>query len=184
MHSKQINMKTKTETILSISKILAFMGVVWYSILWGSRLTTLVASFINPEWAKHTYEADLTLFGIREHDTALYVLSMCLTIAVFALKALIWYVVFTLLSKLKLQTPFSIEVEKKLEKIAYLILGVWIVSTIFWKTLIFYVSTETSIHLATNNSGDEYLFMAAMMYIISQVFKRGIEIQEENQLTV
>ena len=184
MHSKQLNMKTKTETILTISKILAFMGVIWYSILCGSRLTTLVASFINPEWAKHSYEADLTLFGIREHDTALYVFSMCLTIAVFALKALIWYVVFVLLSKLKLQTPFSIEVEKKLEIIAYLMLGVWIVSTVFWKTCIYYVSTDTGIQLATNNNGSEYLFMAGMIYIISQIFKRGIEIQEENDLTV
>jgi hypothetical protein len=93
-------------------------------------------------------------------------------------------VVFKLLSKLKLQTPFSMEVEKKLESIAYLLLAVWIASTIFWKTCIFYVSAETGIQLATNNSGGEYLFMAGMMYIISQVFKRGIEIQEENQLTV
>ncbi|HMC84399.1 MAG TPA: hypothetical protein VKI61_02695, partial [Chitinophagaceae bacterium] len=76
-------MKTKTQTILTISRILAFMGGVWYSILWGSRLLTLVASFINLEWAKHTYEADLTLFGIREHNTGYYVFAMCLIIAVF-----------------------------------------------------------------------------------------------------
>jgi uncharacterized membrane protein len=76
------------------------------------------------------------------------------------------------------------EVEKKLEKIAYLMLAVWIVSTVFWKTCLYYVSVNTGIQLATNNSGAEYLFMAGMIYIISQVFKRGIEIQEENQLTV
>ena len=160
------------------------MGGVWYSILWGSRLLTLVASFINLEWAKHTYEADLTLFGIREHNTGYYVFAMCLIIAVFALKALVWYMVYTLLSKLNLQTPFSMEVEKKLENIAYLLLAVWIVSTIFWKTCIFYVASDTGIQLATNNNGSEYLFMAGIIYIISQVFKRGIEIQEENQLTV
>ena len=184
MYSKQITMKSKTETILTVSKILAFMGMVWYSILWGSRLTTLVASFINPEWAKRTYDVDLTLFSIREHNIGYYVFAMCLTIAVFALKAIIWYVVFALLSKLKLQTPFSVEVEKKLERIAYLMLGVWIVGTIFWKTCLYYVSTDTGIRLAMNSSESEYLFMAAMIYIISQVFKRGIEIQEENQLTV
>jgi hypothetical protein len=177
-------MKTKTETILTVSKFLALLGGIWYSILCGSQLLTLVASFINPEWAKHTYEADLNLFSIRGHSIGFYVFAMCLTIAVSALKAIIWYVVFGLLSKLKLQTPFSMEVEKKLEGIAYLLLGVWIVSTIFWKTCIFYVSTNTGIQLAINNNGSEYLFMAGMIYIISQVFKRGIEIQEENQLTV
>ncbi len=76
------------------------------------------------------------------------------------------------------------EVEKKLESIAFLLLGVWIVSSIFWKTYIYYLSQATGIQLQANNSGDEYLFMAGIIYIISQVFKRGIEIQEENQLTV
>jgi hypothetical protein len=88
------------------------------------------------------------------------------------------------LSKLKLQTPFSMEVEKKLERIAYLLLAVWIVSGIFWKTYIYYLAQATGIQLPANKSGDEYLFMAGIIYIISQVFKRGIEIQEENQLTV
>jgi hypothetical protein len=184
LHSKQKIMKTKTETILKISKFLALMGGVWYSILWGSQLVTLVASFINPDWAKRTYEVDLNLFSIRDHNTGYYVSAMGLNIAVNVLKALIWFVVFDLLSKLKLQTPFSIEVEKKLERIAYLLLGVWIVSSIFWKTYIYYLPKDTGVQLAVVKSGDEYLFMAGIIYIISQIFKRGIEIQEENQLTV
>ena len=109
---------------------------------------------------------------------------MCLTIAVSALKATIWYVVFDLLTKLKLQTPFSMEVEKKLESIAFLLLGVWIVSSIFWKIYAYYLPQDTGIQLPANNNGDEYFFMAGIVYIISQVFKRGIEIEEENQLTV
>jgi hypothetical protein len=177
-------MKIKTETILTVSKYLALLGGVWCSILWGSQLTTLVASFINPDWAKRTYEVDLNLFSIRDHSISFYVYAMCLTIAVSALKAFIWYVVFELLSKLKLQTPFSMDVEKKLERIAYLLLAVWIVSSIFWKIYIYYLSQATGIQLPANTSGDEYLFMSGMIYIISQVFKRGIEIQEENQLTV
>ena len=184
MHSKQTKMKRKTETILTISKFLALLGGVGYSILWGGQLVTLIASFINPEWAKHTYEVDMNLFSIRAHSTGFYANAMILTIAVSVLKATIWFVVFDLLSKLKLQNPFSMEVEKKLERIAYLLLGVWIVSSIFWKIYIHYLTEATGIQLPTNNNGDEYLFMAGIIYIISQVFKRGIEIQEENNLTV
>ena len=184
MHSKQNNMKIKTEKILVVLKILAFMGVIKYSIDWGSQLTTLVASFINPDWAKRTYEVNLDLFSIREKSISFYTYAMCLNIAVSALKATIWYVIFALLSKLKLQTPFSMEVEKKLERIAYLLLAVWIVSSIFWKTYMYYLQQATGIQLPANSTGDEYLFMAGIIYIISQVFKRGIEIEEENQLTV
>jgi hypothetical protein len=177
-------MKIKTETILTVSKILAFLGVIGYSILWASQLTTLVASFINPDWAKRTYEVDLNIFSIREKSTTFYVYAMCLTIAVSALKAIVWWVIFDLLSKLKLQTPFSMVVEKKLERIAYLLLAVWIFSSIFWKTYTYYLNAATGIKLPANNTGDEYLFLAGIIYIISQVFKRGIEIQEENDLTV
>lgn len=184
MHSKQINMNSKTENILTVSKFLALLGGLWYSILCGSQLLQLIASFINPDWAKHTYEADLNIFSIHEHNVGFYFLAMCLVISVSALKALVWYVVLALLSKLKLQTPFSMEVEKKLERIAYLLFGVWIVSSIFWKIYNYYLFTATGIQLPTNNIGDEYLFIACIMYIISQVFKRGIEIQEENDLTV
>ena len=174
----------QTKTILAMSKFLALMGGIWYSILCGSQILTLVASFINSDWAKRTYEVDLNIFSIREHSSRFYVYAMCLTIAVSAIKALIWYVVFELLSKLKLQTPFSMEVEKKLERIAYLLLAVWIVRTIFWKIYIYYLLKATGIQLPINYSGDEYLFIAGIIYIISQVFKRGIEIQEENDLTV
>jgi hypothetical protein len=177
-------MKIKTETILKGSRILAFMGFVWFSILFASQLVTLIASFINPDWAKRTYEVDPTIFSIREHSTWFYGYAMCLLIAVSAFKVLIWYVVFGLLSRLKLQTPFSMEVEKKLEGIAYLLLGVWIVSNIFWKIYIDYLFKATGIQLPVNNNADEYLFMAGIIYIISQIFKRGIEIQEENDLTV
>lgn len=177
-------MKTRTEKILIVLKFLALTGGIWYSILCGSQLLTFIASFINPDWAKRTYQADLNMFSIREHSIWYYAYAMSLTIAVLALKAIIWYVVFALLLKLKLQTPFSMEVEKRLERIAFLLFGVWLVSSIFWKIYIYYLSQETGIQLSINGVGDEYFFMAGMIYIVSQIFKRGIEIQEENQLTV
>jgi len=177
-------MKTRTEIILVVLKVLAFMGFIKYSIDCGAQLTNFVASFINPDWAKRTYEVNLDIFNIREKSIAYYSYAMCLTIAVSALKATIWYVVFALQTKLKLQSPFSMEVQKKLESIAYLLLGVWLVGSIFWKIYAHYLTQDTGIQLPANNTGDEYLFMAGIVYIISQIFKRGIEIEEENQLTV
>jgi hypothetical protein len=177
-------MKIKTETILTVSKYLAMLGGVGCSILFGSQIVTLVSSFINPEWAKHTYQVDLNLFSIRDKSIGFYVSGMILTITVSVLKALFWYKVFELLSELKLQTPFSREVVIKLEKMAYLLFCVWILSSIFWKTYTFYLTQATGIQLPIRNTDDEYLFMAGIIYIVSQIFKRGIELQEENQLTV
>lgn len=177
-------MKTRTEVILMGSKFLALLGGIGFSIIWGSHLLTLVSSFINLEWAKHTMDANVNLFRIREQSIAYFTIALGLIIAVNALKALIWYVVYELLLKLSLQNPFSIVVEKKVELIAFLILGVWIVSSMMGKTYLHYLDKEIGIQLNTFDIGDEYLFMAGIIYIISQIFKRGIEMQQENDLTV
>ena len=177
-------MRTRTEKILVVLRILAFMGAIGYSIDCGAQLTSFVASFINPEWAKRTYQVNLDISKIREQSVWYYSYAMCLNIAISSLKVTIWYVVYSLLTKLKLQTPFSIEVEKKLEGIAYLSLAVWIVSGVFWKMYINYLLQDTGIQLPANSNGDEYFFMAGVIYIVSQIFKHGIELQEENQLTV
>ena len=174
----------KTRTILIVCKVLALLGAIGYSILCGSQILTLVASFINADWAKHTYEVDLNLFSIRSISVGYYVFAMSLIIAVSALKASVWYLVFALLVKLKLQTPFSMEVQKRLERVAFLLLGVWLFSSFFRKIYVYYLAKETFIQLPDNNGGDEYLFIAGIIYIVSQIFKRGIEIQSENELTV
>lgn len=177
-------MKTRTEIILMVSRFVALLAAIKYSIDCGAQITHFVASFINTEWAKRTYEVNLDIFNIREKSIPYYSYAMCLTIAVSMLKATIWYVVYSLLTKLKLQTPFSMEVQRKLASIAYLLLAVSIVSSFFWETYTYYLNQDTGILLPANDSGDEYFFMAGIIYIISQVFKRGIELQEENQLTV
>ena len=184
MHYKQIKMKTRTEKILLILKVLALLGAIAFSIECGSKLLSFVASFINPDWARRTYEVDLNIFSIREHSITFYAIAMCLNIVASAMKAFVWYMIFAMLLKLKLQTPFSMEVEKKLESIAYLLLGIWLVSSVFWKIYVHYLTQSTGIQLRAIQGGDEFLFIAGIVYIISQVFKRGIEIQEENQLTV
>lgn len=177
-------MKKYTTTILSVSKILALLGAIGFSIVCGGQLLTLVASYINLDWAKRTYLADLNLFRVRELSIWYFTFAMVINIAVAALKAFVWYVLFNLLLKLKLQTPFSIDVEKKLEGIAYLLFAIWLFNGFFWKTYLHYLLQDTGIQLPPNNNADEYLFMAGMVYIISQIFKRGIELQEENNLTV
>jgi hypothetical protein len=47
-----------------------------------------------------------------------------------------------------------------------------------------YLMKSTGVELDAFNTSGEYFFIAGMVYIISQVFKRGIEMQEENTLTV
>lgn len=109
---------------------------------------------------------------------------MFIVIAVSALKSTVWYLVVDLLQKLRLQSPFTMLVTEKLEKIAYLLLAIWVIMSLIGKTYSHYLVEYIKIESPVITSGDEYLFISGMVYIISQIFKRGVEIQEENELTV
>src|SRR5665213_1374214 len=177
-------MKTKTEIILLILKYLALVAATGFSIECGSQLFYFVASLINPDWAKNGYSIERNWFRIHENSPWYYVCVMSLTISISGSKALIWYLIFGLLLKLQLKSPFSMLVTKKLVTISYLLLGVWILMAIIGKTYGHYLAEATGITLPAKYTGDEYFFIAGIVYIISQIFKRGIEMQEENSLTV
>ncbi len=177
-------MKTRTEIILLALKYLALVAAIGFSIECGSQLFYFVASFINPDWAKNGYNYEQEWFQIHEYNTWYYVCVMSLAISISATKALIWYLIFGLLLKLQLKSPFSMIVTQKLVTISYLLFGRCILMTIIGKTYAHYLTEATGITLPAKYTGDEYFFIAGIVYIISQIFKRGIEMQEENQLTV
>ena len=177
-------MKTKTEIILIVLKYLALLGGIGFSIECGAELTSLVVSFVNPGWAKNVYKFNPDWFLIRERNAWFYIFGMSIVIFTSALKATVWYQIFYLLEKFQLQSPFSMKVTNKLELIAILLLGVWVLMGIIGKIFAWYLIQDTSLSFPNYETGGDYFFIAGIVYIISQIFKRGIEMQEENQLTV
>jgi hypothetical protein len=102
------------------------------------------------------------------------------------LKAYLFYLVVNLFSKLNFVAPFSTDIAKIIEKISYEAFSIAILSIItkqYAKRLIQngYELSDTSTYW---NDTAAFLMMAAIVYVISQIFKRGIELQQENDLTV
>jgi hypothetical protein len=173
----------KTKTILAVLQILAFLGGIGYSIQCGSQILSLVASFINPDWAKRVYDAHAELFILRDQHIYAFVFAMLIVIAALAAKALIWYQLANLLLKLKIETPFSLTVANRLETVSYLLVGIWALSVI-GKLYLDWLSKTLATPLTGMSMGDESFFIAGIAYVFSQIFRRGVEIQDENQLTV
>ena len=176
--------KTKTEIVLVVMKYLALLAGIGFSIECGSQIFSFAGSFANPSWAEKTYNADPFWFRVREQGSWYYPVLMSMLIVISALKAWIWYLIFDLLLKLQLDSPFSPFVSKKLESISYMLLGVWVMMALIAKSFAHYLLVETGIEVPENYIQDEYFFVAGIVFILSQLFKRGIEMQEENQLTV
>ena len=176
-------MKTTTETILTVLKVLAWIVFIGLCINCGSQIIAFVLGFIKPDWTKNMYNVDENWFKLKEQSDWVYVCAMSLIIAVSAFKAYIWYILIDLLTQLNLQSPFTMEVAKKLESIAYQLLVVWIASSIGNG---FFEGLEKRGMGVINRleEADQFLFIAGIVFVISQIFKRGIEMQEENELTV
>ncbi|MEP7322567.1 MAG: DUF2975 domain-containing protein [Saprospiraceae bacterium] len=176
-------MKTRTEKILDVLIVLAWMGFIGYAVNFGSQLISFIVSFGNPEASKHIYRVDQNLISVRQFNFRYYVGVMSFVLVLSIMLMQLWYVVITLLSKLNIKNPFTIEVAKKLEKIAYSLLSIWIVGFIGEK-YVDWVSKNMGGPLSIIKATNEFLFTAGIVYIISQIFRHGIELQEENQQTI
>src|SRR6185312_7600604 len=171
-------MKTRTETVLAVLKYLALLGAIGFSIECGAKLLSLVAAFVNPAWAKNVYHANADWIHIGESHPWFYGFGMTLIVIATAMKATVWYQIFYLLEKLRIRSPFTMNVTRKLERIAVLLFIVWFLIGFIGKTYAYYLLQTTGITTPSFELVDDYFFIAGIVYIISQIFKRGVEIQE------
>ncbi len=176
-------MKTKTEKILMVLKIIAWIALIGFSIECGSRIASFIISFKNPDLAKKFYEVNENLFLLRQTNLWYFYSLFFIAVLISAVKVHVWYIVIELFSKLDLKTPFSIEVVRKLENISYALIGIWVLSLLARAGVGLFLK-KTGQDIGDFGEGNEFLFISGIIYIVSQIFRRGIEIQEENQLTV
>lgn len=175
-------MKTRTEQILIVLKVVAWITMIGLSIEVGSKIISFVVSYFSPIAAKNLYKG-LSYYDLRVNYSWLYCMVMSLVIIIGMLKVEVWIRVIQLFSDFNLQNPFKMSVAKLLEKIGYSLLSIAILGVI-GNGLINWINHHYSFDYSKRFSVEESLIMAGLVYIISQVFKRGIEIQEENELTV
>lgn len=176
-------MKSKTEKVLSVLRVLAWMAMIGYAVNLGSQVICFGVSFTNPAASKQIPGIDQNLLKLLQYNFRFYVFAMSFVIALSAMFVYLWYVVITLLSKLNIKSPFTFEVSKKLEKIAYWLFAIWLVGFI-GENYVDWLSKSMGEQLNIIKVANEFLFTAGIVYIISQIFKHGIEIQEETNLTI
>ncbi len=173
--------KTRTEVILTTMHVLAWIVFIGLLIKTGALLFTYVFSYFKPTAAQDLYQG-LNLYDLRQSSFYNYSLHFSFIVALSAMKAYIAYLVIQTLSKVNLQNPFTSEVAGRVESISYVLLGSWIVLQIS-SAHSEWLSKRTG-ELLSSGDGGEYLFIAGLVFIISQIFKRGVELQAENELTV
>jgi hypothetical protein len=178
-------MKLKTqrssEQLLKIMPTLAWVIFIGYMIEAGAILVSYVISCVNPEGAKNLYMG-LDLYSLRQSSFWEYSGYVFFMVALPIMKSCVAFQVIKTLSKFNLKNPFTMEVARRLEKISFVALGTWVVtllSNVYTSLLMKITGKLYGTRLST-----EFIFMVGLLFIIATVFKRGVEIQSENELTV
>jgi hypothetical protein len=173
--------KTRTEQILTVMHILAWVAFVGFLIEAGTILTAYGVSIISPLTAENLPKAE-SLSRLREYNVWHYTLSMSFLVALPIMKSLVSFYVIKTLSKFNLDNPFTKEVSIRLEMVSHLAFGTWVVAMA--SNLHMFSLQKATGELHGNWVSGEFIFMVGLVYVVSQVFKRGVEIQSENEFTV
>lgn len=184
-----MEIKIGSKQILFVLHFLSWILFVALCIEAGGFITsTIYTLFFNSQGAKHFWEGN-NFEALYNYDSTRFASQTVIICIVTSLKAFMFYIIVKLFhdKKINLEKPFNLEISKFLFHLSYLCFGIGIFS--LW-------GAKNTIWLKLNNivlpeiqnmklaGGDVWIFMGIILIIISFIFKRGIEIQNENDLTI
>lgn len=137
--------------------------------------------------AKMWNEVDLSVLYRTNQTHFITVSSHMIIVAV--LKALMFYLIVKIFhdKSFNLSQPFNETVRRFIARIAYLALGIGFFA--IWAARYTENLVEEGIQMPDLDQlrlggADVWLFMGVILLVVAQIFKKGIEIQTENDLTV
>ena len=179
-------MKTKTKQILSVIHVIAWIIFLGLCIKTGAIIySTFVSLYINPVGAQNLH-LGLDLSGLYNFDKGHYVSLVLFIVLLSALKALIFYLLIKIFLKINFIHPFSTEVSVLISRIGYIALSVGIITMVANEYCDWLANRGVTFPDLADYLGGagEFLLLGGTVFMIAQVFKRGIEIQSEIELTV
>lgn len=165
--------------------IIAWIIFVGLGIEAGGLIVNFFFSLYEPDFIGKLYQK-LNLIGLyRESRLAFFsVYSFILSIAI--LKAWLFYILIMLMHRMDLSRPFNSHVSAQISKISYYTLLIGVTG------LIAGLVSNNLIHHGYNIEGVQqywsdsqaFILMGAIVYVIAVIFKKGVELQNDNDLTV
>jgi len=133
-----------------------------------------------------SYNLKAAVTGPQKHKGWIFPSMFSLAVFITCLKAYLFYLVIRLMQTLDVSSPFHLPVARQISKISTATFSIGLISYIA------FLSARNLGHhglIMSNLSsfwGDSqaYILMSAIIYIIALIFKRGIEMQTENDLTI
>jgi hypothetical protein len=183
-----MEIKIGTKQILTLLNILSWIIFVGLCVEAGGIIFNSAYVLYKPTVAKYFWNgADLS--ALLAHDKGHFFTQTFLMAIVAIMKALIFYLIVKLFydKKFSLAKPFTQDVTGVVFVIAWLCLGAGLFSN-WGRNYATWIERKgipmPDMHILSLDGGDVWLFMAVVLMVIGQVFKKGTELQTESDLTV
>lgn len=180
-----MEIRITTKTILQVLHIVSWIIFIGLCIEAGTYLFNVIFTMtINPVAANY-----FKLHELYQHDSGYFLTQVSLGFIVAVMKALLFYKIVKMLydKKISLEKPFNEALFKFIANLAYvsIFIGVFCVwGTNYTQWLKEKGINMPDIHVLNLDGGDVWLLMGVALLVIAQIFKKGIEIQNENELTI
>ncbi len=165
--------------------VVAWVIFVGLCIEAGGWIVNFIVSLTNPDFVQNLYQKlDITELYANRRAAFFGIYSFVLSISV--LKAFLFFLLIRLMHKIDLARPFSSYVSNQITTISYYTISIGLLSIIAQQ----YVDQlqhrgyvlDTLPTLWTD--GNAFILMGAVMYVIATIFKRGVDLQNDTDLTV
>jgi len=178
-------MAKKNNFVFKFLSIVAWVIFIGLCIEAVGLIVNLLIGLLKPEIVHRLYN-HLDLSEMYNRSQWVYFSMYSIIIVISVLKAYLFYVVIKLITKLDLSNPFNSFVSEQISKISYYTLSIGLLSFLGRQ------SAKNLLHRGYQIDqlnqfwvdSEAFILMAAVVYIIAQIFKRGIELQSENELTI
>lgn len=181
-------MKSTNKLILYILYVISWIIFIGISIDAGGFIANCIFSIAKPDVVKHLWHK-VDLDSLFNYNITYFFTLTCLMSIVTVMKAILFYLIVRMLHKKMptIATSFDREVGRCVTLIAYVSLGIGLFS--LWGINYSEGLAAQGVNMPDARAlqldgADVWLFMTVILFVISYIYKRGIEIQEEHELTV
>ena len=178
-------MSKRNNFVFTALHIVAWIIFVGLCIEAGGLIVNFFFSLFKPEFVQNLYQK-LDLTEMYNNSKMAFFGIYSFIIFISALKAFLFYIVIRLMHKIDLTKPFSTYVSNQILQISYYTLSIGLFSYMarqLTKNLIHHGFVTDSLNQFWADS-QAFILMGAVIYVIATIFKKGVDIQNENDLTV
>lgn len=183
-----MEIKITAKQTLNVLLILSWIIFVGLSIEASGFIVNAIFSIVRPDVVSRLYR-QVDLSALLKYDHGHFFVMTFIMGIVAVMKAWLFYEIIKIIQSrdLNISQPFSKKVRRFIFCLSY---AAFLISLFSWYGVKYAgwlieqgVGMPDTQQLRLGGA-DVWLFMAVVLFIIAQIFKRGIELQSENELTI